>query len=206
MRSPSITTREELLHTTRERRHTATKSPRTSAKTHYSQKKKKWLSYPIPILMLNFIQLCNPMSVACQTPLSMGFFQAWILEWVAIPFSRGSSWPRDWTHVSHVSCVSRWIRYHWAIGEAPSTFPSHVPWGCWVPGVETWQQNPSQSGSAAANKVVTQPRCTMTLHIYEVKHSVPHSHPPHFKCSVASCAQVLWCCSEQMFKKSRHHG
>ena len=41
MRSPSITTREELLHTTRERRHTATKSPRTSAKTHYSQKKKK---------------------------------------------------------------------------------------------------------------------------------------------------------------------
>jgi len=56
-----------------------------------------------------------------------------------------------------------------------------------------------------ANKVVTQPRCTMTLHVYEVKHSVPHSHPPHFKCSVASCAQVLWCCSEQMFKKSSHH-
>ena len=23
--------------------------------------------------------------------------QDWILEWVAIPFSRGSSWPRDWT-------------------------------------------------------------------------------------------------------------
>ena len=22
------------------------------------------------------------------------------LEWVAIPFSRGSSWPRDWTQVS----------------------------------------------------------------------------------------------------------
>ena len=27
-------------------------------------------------------------------------FQARILEWVAIPFSRGSSWPRDWIWVS----------------------------------------------------------------------------------------------------------
>ena len=29
-----------------------------------------------------------------------GIFQARILEWVAISFSRGSSWPRDWTWVS----------------------------------------------------------------------------------------------------------
>ena len=29
-----------------------------------------------------------------------GIFQARILEWVAIPFSRGSSQPRDWTWVS----------------------------------------------------------------------------------------------------------
>ena len=34
---------------------------------------------------------------------------------------------------------------------------------------------------------------TMTLHVYEVKHSVLQSHPPHFKCSVASCGQVPWC-------------
>ena len=31
-------------------------------------------------------------------------FQAGILEWVAISYSRGSSWPRDQTHVSCVSC------------------------------------------------------------------------------------------------------
>ena len=30
-------------------------------------------------------------TVACQAPLSMGIPQARILEWVAIPFSRGSS-------------------------------------------------------------------------------------------------------------------
>ena len=30
----------------------------------------------------------------------MGILQARTLEWVAMPFSRGSSWPRDWTRVS----------------------------------------------------------------------------------------------------------
>ena len=33
----------------------------------------------------------------------MGFFQARILEWVAISFSRGSSWPRDRTWVSRIA-------------------------------------------------------------------------------------------------------
>ena len=41
-----------------------------------------------------------------------GIFQARILERVAISFSRGSSWPRDRTHVSWVSCIGRWILYH----------------------------------------------------------------------------------------------
>ena len=44
--------------------------------------------------------LCNPSTVARQASLSMGFFQARTLEWVAISSSRGSFWPRDWTHVS----------------------------------------------------------------------------------------------------------
>ena len=44
-----------------------------------------------------------------------GIFQARILEWVAISFSRGSSWPRDWTHIS---CIGRQVFYHWATREA----------------------------------------------------------------------------------------
>ena len=40
-----------------------------------------------------------------------------ILEWVAMSSSRGSSWPRDWTCISYVSCVGRWILY-WATWEA----------------------------------------------------------------------------------------
>ena len=35
--------------------------------------------------------------------LSMGILQARILEWVAMPSSRGSSQPGDWTQVSHIA-------------------------------------------------------------------------------------------------------
>ena len=40
----------------------------------------------------------------CSSPGSsvLGVLQARILEWVAIPFSRGSSWPREWTKVFHI--------------------------------------------------------------------------------------------------------
>ena len=39
----------------------------------------------------------TPWVIACQAPLSMGFLQARLLEWVAISPSRGSSRPRDRT-------------------------------------------------------------------------------------------------------------
>ena len=40
------------------------------------------------------------------------------LEWVAIPFCKRSSWPRGWTCVTCVSCLSRLVLYHWATWEA----------------------------------------------------------------------------------------
>ena len=47
--------------------------------------------------------LCDPMD--CSPPGSSihGILQARILEWVAIPFSRGSSQPKDLTQVSCIS-------------------------------------------------------------------------------------------------------
>ena len=38
-------------------------------------------------------------TVACQAPLSLGILQARILEWVAMPFSRGSSQPQNGTQI-----------------------------------------------------------------------------------------------------------
>ena len=43
----------------------------------------------------------TPWTIACQAPLSVASLQARILEWVAMPFSMGSFWPRDWTRVSY---------------------------------------------------------------------------------------------------------
>ena len=45
--------------------------------------------------------LCDPMDYAVH-----GILQARILEWVAVPFSRGSSQPRDRTLVSHIAADS----------------------------------------------------------------------------------------------------
>ena len=42
--------------------------------------------------------LCDPMDYTIH-----GMLQAKILEWLAFPFSRESSQPRDWTQVSHIA-------------------------------------------------------------------------------------------------------
>ena len=66
--------------------------------------------------LLSCVQLfATPWTVAHQVPLSMGFSQARILEWVSMFSSRGSSWSRDQTHVF---CIGRWIFYHWTTREA----------------------------------------------------------------------------------------
>ena len=46
-----------------------------------------------------------------------GIFQTRILEWVAISYSRESSRPKDQTPVS---CIGRWLLYHWATWETPN--------------------------------------------------------------------------------------
>ena len=74
----------------------------------------------------------------CNTPGSStnGIFQARILEWVAIFYSRGSSQPRYWTHTSCISCVGRCILNPWATWEAQS-FPTKqtfalLKFWCWI--------------------------------------------------------------------------
>ena len=47
--------------------------------------------------------LCNPTDCSLPGFSIHGFFQARILEWVAISFSRGSSRPREGTRVSHTA-------------------------------------------------------------------------------------------------------
>ena len=54
--------------------------------------------------------LCDPMDCSLPGSSVNGILQARVLEWIAISFSRGSSWPRDRTHVSHIAgrCFNLW--------------------------------------------------------------------------------------------------
>ena len=54
--------------------------------------------------------LCDPMDCSLPGSSVHGIFQARVLEWGAISFSRGSSQPRDWTLVSRIAgrCFNLW--------------------------------------------------------------------------------------------------
>ena len=41
-----------------------------------------------------------------------GILQARIPEWIAMPSSRGSPWPRDQTLITYVSCTGKQVLYH----------------------------------------------------------------------------------------------
>ena len=49
------------------------------------------------------VWLCDPMDCSLPGFSVRGIFQARVLEWVAISFSMGSSWPKNWTRVSHIA-------------------------------------------------------------------------------------------------------
>ena len=51
----------------------------------------------------SYLTLCNPMDFSPSGSSFYGILQAKILEWVAIPLSRESSQPRDWTTVSCIA-------------------------------------------------------------------------------------------------------
>ena len=62
--------------------------------------------------------LCDPTDCSLPGSSVHGIFQAIVLEWLAISFSRGSSWPRDRTQFTHI--VDRCFII-WATREVQST-------------------------------------------------------------------------------------
>ena len=93
-----------------------------------------------PLKWRNSSQSCptlyDPMGCGLSGSSVPGILQARILEWVAIPFCRGSSWPRNRTSVS---CIAGGFFTSWATREAKiseecSQFPT-PSWGAtiWFP-------------------------------------------------------------------------
>ena len=67
---------------------------------------------------LSYLTLCDLMDCSLPGSSVHGILQARILEWVAMHSSRGSSQPRDGTHVSCDSSIGRWILYYWSTWKA----------------------------------------------------------------------------------------
>ena len=91
-----------------------------------------------------------------------GISQARILEWVAISSCRGSSWPRDWTHIF---CMAARFFTTWAIGEASACLTS-------PPGAQTEELGGLQSmGSHRVRHdwVTTHTHAYIHTHIYSNK-------------------------------------
>ena len=88
------------------------------------------------------LTLCDP--IGCSPPGSSvhGILHARTLEWVENPFSRGSSWPRDWTWVSHIT--DRFFTI-WVTRE--TSYPLYLYSNHW------WNRtNPGVAAAAAAAK------------------------------------------------------
>ena len=110
------------------------------------------------------LTLCDLMD--CSPPGSSvpGILQAIILEWIIIPFSRESFWPRSWTQVSHIASIfftvwarePRWHKYTpfspfspWEVKLFPRVFSSvqslnrvriYNPMDCSTPGFPVLHQ------------------------------------------------------------------
>ena len=68
----------------------------------------QWISHVHAKSLLSCPALCNLMDCSPPGTSAHGILQARILEWIAMPSSRGSSQPRDWTW----SPASRQLLYH----------------------------------------------------------------------------------------------
>ena len=87
------------------------------------------------------VTLCDPMGCSLLGSSVHGILQARILEWVAISFSRGSSWPRTQTRVS---CIAGRFFTIWTTREAVHPLLSNKFHPCCEPGVRAGPCSGSQ--------------------------------------------------------------
>ena len=97
------------------------------------------------------VQLCDSRDRSPPSTSVHGTLQARILDWAAISSSRGSSWPRDWTQVSRVSCIGRQI-FFFFIAETPGK-PTITEFHLQTKGLSKQNQSPLE-GCAPAGVTV----------------------------------------------------
>ena len=86
------------------------------------------------------LTLCDPMDYSLPDFSIHGILQARILEWVAMPYSRGSSQPRDGISVFSISCIGRRVLYHQRWLGSPDWLITGVQSSHWIDGwmMDVW--------------------------------------------------------------------
>ena len=121
--------------------------------------------------------LCDPMDYSLPGFPVHGILQARILEWVAVPFSRGSSQPRDWTQVS---CIADWFFTNWATREALSMRGLEIPMGLlWLP-LHRLQGPPHPRQQFRWHRILCEPPCLPPR--MPARPSLTQKHIKSFQC------------------------
>ena len=81
------------------------------------------------LVIQSFLTLCDPLDYSTQALLSTGLSGKDTGMGCHFLF-RGSSWPKDWTFVSCVSCIGGRFFIYWAIGEAQIFVIVSFKWNC----------------------------------------------------------------------------
>ena len=102
--------------------------------SHITWRNLEWVSE----VTQSCLTLCDSVDYSLPGSSVHGILQARILEWVAISFSRGSSWPRDWTRVSRIAgrCFTLWaplwtIKFNCAVHRPSSKDLDRRDWNKW---------------------------------------------------------------------------
>ena len=103
---PKIET--ESKHNTKESHQTTREESKRRKKRRGTTKTagKQWTNsnkYERVLVAQSCLTLCNPMDYNLPDSCVQGILKGRILEWVSIPFSRGSSWSRDQIWISHTA-------------------------------------------------------------------------------------------------------
>ena len=108
------------------------------------------------------LTLCNSMYYTVH-----GILQARMLEWVVFPFSRGSSWPRNW---SRVSCIADRFFTSRTTREAPAV---GVSWGKDLENIAREPESPALAGKFFVTEAPGEARIDFYLQVIQQ----PTSHP-----------------------------
>ena len=132
-------------------------------------------------LFQSYPTICNLVDYSPPGSSVHRILQKRILEWVAISFSRGSFWLRDWTGISYISCTGMWIVLYRSHLGSPA-LSIYYPKGWWkIVFMVNWRESDGSLFILFLDKKLIFYISTILSNTQEVKLIILY----------------VWCCSQQ---------